>query len=100
MQTRSKLKNTKFFENIGGEVKIQQLFKLMVDNNSSDLHITVGSSPGLRIFNKIVRVKTPKLTSEDTKRLIYQVLTEEQKNKFEKEQELDFFFFDQGVGEV
>ncbi len=82
----------------GGEaVKIQQLFKLMVDNNASDLHITSGTSPGIRVHGEIVRVKTPPLTSDDTKRLIYQILTEEQKNEFEKRLELDFSFGIKGL---
>ena len=77
---------------IGENVKIQQLFKLMVENGGSDLHLTVGTSPGLRVNGEIVRVKVPALTAADTKRLIYQILTEEQKNEFEKNMELDFSF--------
>ncbi len=75
---------------LSGEIKIQQLFKLMVDSNASDLHLTVGSPPGLRVHGEIVRVKIPPLTREDTKRLVYQILTEDQKNEFEKNLELDF----------
>ena len=74
---------------IGENVKIQQLFKLMVESGGSDLHLTVGSPPGLRVNGEIVRVKIPSLTAADTKRLIYQVLSEEQKNEFEKNLELD-----------
>ena len=72
-------------ESAASNVKIQQLFKLMVDNNASDLHITSGSSPCMRVNGDIVRVKIPTLTPDDTKRLVYQVLTEDQKNQFEKE---------------
>jgi len=82
---------------IGESVKIQQLFKLMVDNGASDLHITVGTSPGMRVHGDIVRVKTPNLTAQDTKRLIYQILTEEQKNEVEKNMELDFSFGIKGL---
>ncbi len=82
---------------VGDSLKVQQLFKLMVDSSASDLHLTVGTSPGMRVNGEIVRVKCPSLTAEDTKRLIYQVLTEEQKNDFEKEMELDFSFGIKGL---
>jgi len=78
-------------------LKIQQLFKLMVESNASDLHITAGTSPGLRVHGEVVKVKTQALTGEDTKRLIYQILSEDQKNEFEKKLELDFSFGIKGL---
>ncbi len=80
-----------------GNLQIQQLFKVMVDNGSSDLHLTVGSAPGMRISGDIVRVKVGTLTPEDTKRLIYQILTEKQKADLEKNLELDFSFGIKGL---
>lgn len=84
---------------VGGSenVKIQQLFKLMVESNGSDMHLAVGSPPGLRVNGEIVRVKIPSLTASDTKRLVYQVLTEEQKNEFEKNLEIDLSFGIKGL---
>jgi twitching motility protein PilT len=78
-------------------VKIQQLFKLMVESGGSDLHLTVGTPPGLRVNGEIVRVKIPALTGADTKKLVYQILTEEQKNELEKNLELDFSFGIKGL---
>ena len=78
-------------------IKIQHLFKLMVDNGASDLHLTTGSPPAIRVNGEIIRVKTPALSSADTKRLVYQVLTEEQKNEFEKNLELDLSFGIKGL---
>ena len=69
----------------------------MVDSSASDLHITSGTSPGLRVHGEIIKVKTSPLSGEDTKRLIYQILTEEQKNEFEKKLELDFSFGIKGL---
>lgn len=69
---------------IGESVKVQQLFKLMIESGGSDLHLSVGSPPGLRVNGEIVRVKIPALTSADSKRLVYQILTEDQRNEFEK----------------
>lgn len=80
-----------------GALQIQQLFKVMVDNGASDLHLTVGSAPGMRISGDIVRVKVGSLTPDDSKRLIYQILTEKQKAELEKNLELDFSFGIKGL---
>lgn len=94
----TRLTQTGTAQSVGNEaLKIQQLFKLMVDSNASDLHITSGTSPGLRVHGEIIKVKTSPLTGEDTKRLIYQILTEDQKNEFEKKLELDFSFGIKGL---
>jgi twitching motility protein PilT len=90
--------NTKLTSvNINESLKIQQLFKLMVDNKASDLHITIGSPPGIRVNGSIIRVKTPPLTGDDTKRLVDQVLSEDQREEFEKNMELDFAFGIKGL---
>ncbi|MCK5884549.1 MAG: type IV pilus twitching motility protein PilT [Bacteriovoracaceae bacterium] len=78
-------------------MKIQKLFKLMVDNNSSDLHISASSPPGMRVNGEIVRVQMPPLSGEGTRRLIYQILTEEQKSELEKNLELDLSFGIKGL---
>ncbi len=80
-----------------GNLQIQQLFKVMVDNGASDLHLSVGTAPGMRISGDIVRVKVGSLTPDDTKRLIYQILTEKQKAELEKNLELDFSFGIKGM---
>lgn len=78
-------------------LQIQQLFKVMVDNGASDLHITVGSAPAMRISGSIVKVKVSPLAPDDTKRLIYQILTEVQRSELEKNLELDFSFGVKGL---
>ncbi len=80
-----------------GDIKIQQLFKLMVENNASDLHISAFSSPGMRVHGDIVKVKVPPLAPDVAKELVYQILTEDQKNEFEKNLELDFSFGVKGL---
>lgn len=77
--------------------KIQQLFKLMVDSGASDLHITIGTSPGLRVNGEIVRVKVAALNVTTSKQLIYQILTEDQRSEFEKNMELDLSFGIKGL---
>jgi twitching motility protein PilT len=80
-----------------GNLQIQQLFKVMVDQGASDLHISVGSAPGMRISGEVIRVKVGACTSDDTKRLVYQILTEAQRSELEKNLELDFSFGVKGL---
>ena len=89
--------NTQTKQTASQNIQIQQLFKVMVDNGASDLHIGVGSAPGMRISGEIVRVKIPPLSADDTKRLIYQILTEAQRSELEKNLELDFSFGVKGL---
>ena len=70
--------------NVEESLKIQHLFKVMAENNASDLHLSVGVYPSMRVNGKIIKVKLSPLTAEDTKNLVYQVFTEEQKMDFEK----------------
>lgn len=74
------------------QVTLQQLLKAMVEQDASDLHITVGSPPQLRINGVMSKVKTDVLTSTDTKNLCYGVLTDAQKAEFEEKLEIDISF--------
>jgi twitching motility protein PilT len=76
---------------------LHQLLKAMVEKGASDLHITTGSPPQLRIDGKLVPLKTPPLTPVDTKQLCYSILTDAQKHKFEEESELDLSFGVKGL---
>ena len=64
----------------------------MVDQGASDLHLSQGSPPQLRLHGKMVKVKTDPLTHADIKELCYAVLSDQQKAIFEKTLELDFSF--------
>jgi twitching motility protein PilT len=76
----------------GIKVNLHQLLRAMIDKGASDMHITTGSPPLLRVDGAIVPLKLPALSSVETKQLCYSVLTEEQKIEFEKEKELDLSF--------
>jgi twitching motility protein PilT len=76
---------------------LHQLLKAMVEKGASDLHVTTGSPPQLRIDGKLVPLKTPPLTPVDTKQLSYSILTDAQKHKFEEENELDLSFGVKGL---
>src|SRR5574337_910247 len=74
-----------------------QLLKARVEKAASDLHITTGSAPQLRIDGKLVPLKTAALTPVETKQLCYSILTDAQKHKFEEESELDLSFGVKGL---
>lgn len=74
------------------QVTLQQLLKAMVEQDASDLHITVGSPPQLRIGGIMSKVKTDSMSSVDTKNLCYGVLTDAQKAEFEEKLEIDVSF--------
>lgn len=79
------------------KIPLAALLKTMVDQNASDLHITVGNPPTYRIEGKMVRVKMDPMTPQDTKELCYSVISDAQKAEFEQDLELDFSF---GVKDV
>jgi twitching motility protein PilT len=64
----------------------------MLDKGSSDLHITTGTPPQLRIDGSLVPLRTEAMTPVDTKQLCYSILTDAQKLRFEEDQELDLSF--------
>src|SRR5215471_16210815 len=76
----------------GVKVNLHQLLKAMIEKGASDMHITTGSPPLLRIDGQIVPLKLPPLGPVETKQLCYSILTEEQKIQFEKTSELDLSF--------
>jgi len=73
-------------------VTLQQLLKAMIEKGASDLHITTGTPPQLRIDGSLVPLRLPPLTPVDTKQLCYSILTDQQKLRFEENQELDLSF--------
>ncbi len=73
-------------------VNLHQLLRAMIEKGASDMHITTGAPPLLRIDGSIVPLKLPALSPVETKQLCYSVLTEEQKIQFEKSKELDLSF--------
>lgn len=76
---------------------LHQLLKAMIEKGASDLHITTGSAPQLRIDGSLVPLKMEPLSPAETKRICYSILTEEQKVRFEQENELDLSFGVKGL---
>ncbi len=73
-------------------LNLQALLKAMTDKGASDLHVTVGSPPRLRIDGDLVKLQTEALTPVDTKTLCYSVMNDAQKLRFEEDLEIDFSF--------
>ncbi len=72
-------------------VTIKELLEKMVKLQASDLHISAGAPPALRINQKLTPMREyPVLSGNDTRLMVYNILTEVQKKKFEENKELDF----------
>src|SRR5512145_155996 len=79
-------------------VSLHELLKEMIEKGASDLHITTGTAPMLRVDGEITAVKNIEpLGAADTKRVCYSILTDAQKYKFEEEDELDLSFGVKGL---
>ena len=79
------------------DFSIQQMLKTMVEHGASDLHITTGTPPQIRVNGKMTPMKMRSLLPADTKNICYSILTEIQKRKFEEINELDFSFGVKGL---
>ena len=74
-------------------MEINQLLKLVVDKGASDLHLRVDSHPVLRIDGKLIpQVDFPRLTDHKVERLFEQITTQEQRDTFYTDKELDFAY--------
>jgi twitching motility protein PilT len=74
-------------------INLRALLEEMIEKDASDLHLVAGERPKLRVDGDIVSASSEEvLTPKDTLSLAYSVLTENQKKRFETENELDFSF--------
>jgi twitching motility protein PilT len=71
---------------------MHDLLGMMTEKGASDLHITTGIAPTIRVDGRLVPLPFEPLLPPDTKRLCYSILTEAQKHRFEEDLELDFSF--------
>ena len=77
---------------------IETLLKLMIESNASDLFISVGAFPMLKIEGEMIRLKEVEITQDIMQEIHYSLLNEEQKQIFNSEKELDFSYSYPGVG--
>lgn len=74
----------------GARYEMVSLLKVCVEQKASDLHLAVGRPPVLRINGSIRDLEGPLLNGAEVRRLIYGILNDAQKQKFEEIKELDF----------
>jgi twitching motility protein PilT len=78
-------------------VNLHQLLKAMIEKGASDLHLTTGTPPQLRIDGRLTPLNLPELTPQATKQACYSILTDAQKHRFEETNELDLSFGVKGL---
>src|SRR5438876_9060106 len=76
---------------------LPELLKTMVEMDGSDLHIATNSPPQIRVHGHLNRLQMPEMQPAETKTLVYSVLTDAQKKRFEETFELDFSFGIRGL---
>jgi len=81
-------------------VLMDELFQIMKDKGASDLHLTVGVPPVLRIDGNLFATPYEPLTADNTQSLIYSIMTDDQKQRFESNNELDFAFSMKNLGRM
>jgi twitching motility protein PilT len=69
---------------------LTQLLAFSMQNKASDLHLSAGSPPIIRVHGTLKRVKSDPLSSDDIRTMLYSVMTEEQRAEYERHKELDF----------
>ncbi len=79
---------------------MDDLFSLMKAKNASDIHLTVGVPPVLRIQGRLYATQFETLTKESAQTLIYSIMTDEQRQQFEEKLELDFSFGLKSLGRL
>jgi len=72
--------------------KIDELLRIVKDFNASDLHLSAGGPPIVRVNGQLNKARHKNLTSENIQQLLYEILADEQIRRFEKEGDLDFAY--------
>src|SRR3954453_13431593 len=77
--------------------RIDAFFKLMAEQKASDLHLSTGNPPMLRINGDLVRVDYPPLRNDDLKAMVYEIAPEMKTKVFEETGDVDFGYEIPGV---
>src|SRR5687768_7291217 len=77
---------------------ILDLLVQLVEHGASDLHLTAGVPPTLRVHGKLMRLDYKPLSPEDVRALAFSLIREAQRKKYELERELDFGYSQKGIG--
>ncbi|MBF0374919.1 MAG: type IV pilus twitching motility protein PilT, partial [Alphaproteobacteria bacterium] len=71
-------------------MEITELLAFTHQNKASDLHLSSGTPPTVRLSGDLKPLKAPPLSSDDVKAMLYAIMTEEQRSEYERERDLDF----------
>ena len=71
-------------------MKINDLLKYAIDSGASDLHLSVGSKPMVRINGSMMHLNMETMTQDMMESILPQVMTDDQRNKFYQDKEIDF----------
>ena len=72
--------------------KIDAFFKIMVEKGASDLHMSPGNKPLIRIHGELETLAPYNLTNDLNRELVYEIMTPDQRESFEKTMDLDFAY--------
>lgn len=81
-------------------VMMSDLFLMMHEKNASDIHLTVGSPPILRINGELTPTAFERLTGQTCQDLIFSLMSDAQRQRYEATSELDFAFGIKGMGRL
>ena len=79
-------------------LEIQELLQLVFDRAASDLHLKAGQPPIIRVAGKLIKSTLPPLHKDEVQRLIFSIITSEQRKQLEQTYELDCSFGLDGIG--
>lgn len=77
---------------------IDELFKIMVEQGASDLHLTSGAPPYLRLHGSMIPMNYRDLNNQEVQSLVFEIMNEKQKKSFVEKWELDMAYTVAGVG--
>lgn len=73
-------------------MNIDELLRYAAKYGASDLHITTGNPPVIRVNGRLKKIPGPALTADDAQALVYSILTDEQREAVERKRELDISY--------
>lgn len=75
---------------MNGILDITQLLQFCVQQKGSDLHVSAGEPPVIRVDGQMQKIKVPPLTAEQTQSMLYDIMGDAQRKVFEEKSDLDF----------
>ena len=81
-----------YFDLLGEIMDITELLAFSVKNGASDLHLSAGMPPMIRVDGEVRRINLPALEHKDVHRLVYDIMNDKQRRDYEEKLETDFSF--------